>query len=227
MALGQIEVPAMVIDVDREDLMLMSLAENLARRQRTSIEFAKQILAQHERGDSVAEIARKVDLDRTYVRGIIRLLKNGEERLLRAVEQHQIPLSMAIEIAESDDHGTQRILTEAYQKKELRGRALLTARKLLDRRRNQGKAMYQRGTQAVDEKADALVRVYKKETAKLQLLVKRADQTETRLQFVTTAFKKLLGDSEFVGLLKAESLSLLPQHLARPNSTGKGVSCVA
>ena len=61
----------------------------------------------------------------TYVRGIIQLLAKGEERLLQAVEKGQIPLSIAITIATSDDKNVQRALTEAYERNDLRGKALM------------------------------------------------------------------------------------------------------
>ncbi len=85
-SLGESIVPALVVDVSRDELMLMSLAENLARSRCTTVELAKEIGALHKRKNSFAEIARKTDLDPSYVRGICRLLKKGEERLLKAVE---------------------------------------------------------------------------------------------------------------------------------------------
>jgi ParB family chromosome partitioning protein len=145
---------------------------------------------------------------------MIRLLKNGEERLLSAVEQRRIPLSMAISIAESDDQEIQRMMTEAYEKKELRGPALLAARRLLEQRKNQGKGMYERAKTGESVAPNALIRVYKKETAKLQLMAKKASVTDTRLGFITTAMKRLFGDREFIDLLKAESFESLPIYLA-------------
>ena len=76
---------------------------------------ARQIAAMKDRGYKPAEIAKKVDLDVTYVNGILRLLKNGEERLLVAVEKRQLPLSVAIAICGSSDQDVQRAMTEAYE----------------------------------------------------------------------------------------------------------------
>ena len=86
------------------------------------------------------DIARKVDLDVTYVNGMLRLLKRGEERLIHAVERRQLPLSVAISIAESADEEVQRAMTAAYEGGQLRGRALLKARRLLEQRRLYGKS---------------------------------------------------------------------------------------
>jgi ParB family chromosome partitioning protein len=214
MALGQKEVPAIVVEADAEELLLMSLTENMARRQRTSIEMAREIAALHERGNSIKEVARKVDLDPTYVRGIIRLLKDGEERLLRAVERRQIPLSMAIEIAESSDPDIQRMLSDAYSKKVLKSRDILICRKLIELRRVKGKAIYGRAHAEQEATSDTLLKVHKKETARLRLLVNRAQRADTCLQYLVTAFRKLLADKAFLDLLKAEGLSALPTPLA-------------
>jgi ParB family transcriptional regulator, chromosome partitioning protein len=76
--LGHTEVPAIVIHVSREELMLMSLTENLARRRYRALDLAKEITSMKDRGSSDAEIARKTDLPETYVRGILRLLNKKE-----------------------------------------------------------------------------------------------------------------------------------------------------
>src|SRR3990172_9881643 len=140
-ALGQAEIPAIVIEAPKEDLLLMSLVENLARRQHTTVELAKEIGALKERGYSSSDIAQKTGLDATYINGIVKLLNKGEERLLQAVEKHKIPLSVAVTIATSNDKSVQRAMAEAYEKKELRGRALLTARRLIEQRRSRGKGI--------------------------------------------------------------------------------------
>src|SRR5262245_5539267 len=102
-ALGQDEIPAVVVEGPREDLLLMSLAENLARRRHTAVELVREIRALKGRGYGTAEIARKTDLDPSYVRGLLQLLERGEERLLQAVEKGQLPVSIAVTIATADD----------------------------------------------------------------------------------------------------------------------------
>ena len=43
MALGQTEIPAVVLEASQEDCFVMSLVENLARRQHSPIELMRQI----------------------------------------------------------------------------------------------------------------------------------------------------------------------------------------
>ncbi len=213
-ALGQTEVPALVVDVTREELLLMSLTENLARRKRSSLDMCREIFAMKERGQKIQDIATKVDLDPSYVRGIIRLLEKGEERLLVAVERQSIPLSMAIAIAQSDDREIEQAMTEAYERGELKGKALLRAKALVARRRGAGKGWRDQVTPHEKVSADSLLSAYRKETARQQLLVSRANVSEQRLRFVVTAMKRLLGDEGFVNLLRAESMASVPKFMA-------------
>ncbi len=219
--LGQPEVPAFVIEASKQDLLLMSLAENLARRTHTSVELMREIGALKDRGYTYTKIAKKTDLHLSYVQGVIRLLNKGEDRLLRAVEKGQIPLSIAITIASSDDAEVQRALAEAYEKKNLRGKQLLRARQLIEERRTRGRGhtRQERREETVD--SNVLLRAYQKEMTRQRILVKRSKVCETRLLFVTSAVKQLLQDDNFVTLLRAEALDEMPQFLADQVTNGR------
>ena len=60
-ALGQTEIPAIVVDFSQEDCLLMSLVENLARRQHTTIDLVREIGELKKRGYNYTEIAKKTD----------------------------------------------------------------------------------------------------------------------------------------------------------------------
>lgn len=214
--LGDTTVPALVIDATREELMLMSLAENLARRRPTCVEMLREIAALKDRGHSFQEIADKTDLHPSYIKGIIRLLKQGEHRLLRAVEKGQIPISVAVTIASSNDDEVQRALSDAYESNDLRGKELLRARRLIEARRLNGKAGSNgRRTAGKEMSGEALMQAYKKETSKQRLLVQKAKVCETRLLFVGSALKQLFTDPALMSMLQAAGLDALPEHLAQ------------
>lgn len=221
--LGQKEIPAIVIKATREELLLMSLVENLARRQHGSVELAKDIRNLKDRGYSFAQISDKTGLGSAHVRGIIQLLSKGEERLLIAVERRQIPISVAVTIASADDKAVQRALTEAYERGELRGKALLRARRLIEHRRNttdpsSKKSMHRKSQQEVSK--DSLMRAYRKETNRQRMLIQKAKICETRLLFTISALKQLYQDKEFVELLRSETLDTMPSFLAEQIRTG-------
>jgi ParB family chromosome partitioning protein len=214
--LGQLEVPAIVKDASREDCFLMSLVENIARRRHSPLELLREITSLKSRGYTIPEIARKIDVAKSYVAGIIHLLSHGEERLLGAVESGHIPLTVAIQIANADEAGIQRILCDGYQDKSLRGRKLLTVRRIIEVRKAKGKR-FSPGVHRKNEhlpSAEALVRAYRQEADRQKLLINRSRLTENRLLFITSALKRFFRDENFVTLLRAEGLDTLPTYLA-------------
>jgi len=214
-ALGQREIPAIVVEADDENCLVMSLVENIARRQHRSIDLLHDIQGMKQRGYDNPEIARKTGLTLEYVRGIIRLLETGEQRLLRAVECGDMPVSVAVEIAESDDADIQRVLQQAYEGKLLRGRRLMIAKSLIETRRRRGKGFKsgsRKPTQSLS--STALLRAYKENTDKKRMLVRKAEATRNRLLFVTEALRTIFIDENFLTLLRAEDLDTLPRNLS-------------
>ena len=214
-ALGQELVPAIVIDASREDLFVMSLVENLARRRYRSADLAREVRALKERGYDHAEIARKTNLEVSYVKGVLRLLDTGEERLIRAVDAGQIPISMSILIASADDQAIQKALTDAYNNTVLRGKALQRAKQLIEARRR-GRGRGGKGRKAGGEVTVAnLMKVYEAETARQGELVRSAKRCDDRLVFIVSAVRTLLQDAGFVALLRAESFDTMPEYLGQ------------
>ena len=215
-ALGQAKVPAFVVQASKDELMLMSLAENLARRVRSAPELMAGIAVLKDQGYTFAQIAKKTDLGVTYVRGIMRLLNKGEGRLLRAVEREQIPISIAVTIASSDEADVQRALADAYARNALRGRDLMKARRVIEVRRVRGKGLGTTGRRTGSSlNGETLVREYEKETARQRLLIKQAKVCEARLLFVVASLRRLLDDTEFVSILREQALDEIPQHLSQ------------
>jgi ParB family chromosome partitioning protein len=120
--LGQTKIPAIVIEAEETDCLVMSLVENCARRQHRAIDLLADITTLRGRGYNDREIAAKIGVSTEYVHMISKLLESGEERLVTAVEAGILPLNMAIEIAKSNDEDVQRALTQAYTEKKLRGK---------------------------------------------------------------------------------------------------------
>jgi ParB family chromosome partitioning protein len=215
-ALGQKEIPALIVEAPKEDLLLMGLAENLARRKHSTLELVREIGHLKDRGYSHAEIAGKTDLHTTYVRAIIQLLAKGEERLLQAIDKGLLPVNVAITIATSDDKAVQRALQEAYERNDLRGRSLIRARRLIEARRAKGKSPRSGSRKSVgrDVSVNDLLKTFQTETMKQRMTIQKAKICETRLLFAVSAIKQLFGDEHFVTLLRAEGLDTLPQYLA-------------
>jgi len=211
---GAKEIPAMVVAIPLEERLLRSLVENLTRRTPSGIEFARTLACLRERGHSCTDIAALIGMSESYVSHLVRLIENGEERLVAAVERGDIPISVAIEIASTEDGPMQITLQEAYESGKLRGRSLSKVRRLIAERRARGKTL--RGTGARRTKGPTsqdLVRTLERETQKQELLVKKSRHCEQQLRFVTSALKDLMKSDPFVTLLRSEKLDIIPKYL--------------
>lgn len=217
-ALGQTKIPAMIIEASREECFVMSLVENLARRNLSPLDLIREVGTLRQRGYSHAEIARKIGFSPEYVWTINHLLEKGEERLIDAVERGIVPHTVAAEIARADDEEVQRALTDAYERGELPGDQILAIRRIVDERNligKQLKSINNSTSRRQPTTAAALVRSYQKEVERQKLLVKKAELTESRLNFIVAAMGRLLAEPHFVDLLRAEGLARLPQPIAQ------------
>lgn len=216
-ALGEGAIPALLVDVSDEDAFIMSLAENIARRQCRPLELLAGIEQLREKGYVPKDIASKTGLTLTYVQGVLTLLQQGEQRLIVAVERGDIPLNAAISIvrAGEDDKAIQGALQEAYEAGTLRGKGLMEARKVIERRKTLGKSI-SRTTARKREMvtSSSLVRSYQQEVERQKLMVRKAELTQQKLLFVIGAMKQLVADDHFVTLLRAEGLDTMPKQLA-------------
>lgn len=220
--LGEAMIPAFVIVADVKEAMVKSLVENCARRQHSANDLLRDIARLKEHQYSDAEIARKTGLSVEYVRGVSRLMAQGEQRLLRAVESGQVPLSVAVDIATADDAAIQEALQQAYERNELRGRKLLIARRLVENRRRRGKGIGGSVARRKDSVTSAsLIRAYQEDTDRKRLLIRKADAIRNRLLFITHAIRQLLKDDIFHEILTAEGLSTIPRNLATRISKGE------
>ena len=216
-SMGETTIPAMVVRVSDEDAFIMSLAENIARRQGRTLELLAGIVQLRDQGYDKKAIAQKTGLGQDYIHGILQLLKNGEERLLIAVESGRIPLNAALTIAGagSNDKDVQAALQDAYESGQLRGNHLLQARKVIEKRRSLGRTVSKSTSRKVsDVTSSSLIRTYQHEVERQKLLIKKAEVTHQRLLFVAQAMRQLMADDNFTNLLRAEGLDSLPKYIA-------------
>ena len=213
-SLGEKVIPARVQSLSSGDLLLMSLVENLARRQVRSVELLEEIAVLKKRGYKVSQIAAKTDLTSKYVSGILRLLTHGEKKLLQAIEKRRVPLSVAIEIATSDDKGVQKALHDASEQNLLRGKKLLKVREFIEKRRAGLDGKEAKEGDAKSLSTHKMLKAYRDETTRQQAVVKQAHLCQRQLLYIVSAMKRLFTDENFINLLRAESLDSLPQYLA-------------
>jgi len=214
--LGETKIPCCILNAPEVDRFLISLTENLARRRHTTEELLSGIQVLRTKGYSAEQIAQKTNLDANYIRSILHLLDNGEQRLVRAVEKNVVPMWLAVEISRASNEGIQKALLDAYEQGTLKGEQLLRVRKLISKREALGKSSYSRPNAREDNPTpQKLLRIYKTEVRRQRLNIQKARIQEERLLIITSAMRHFLSDEHFRTLLRAEQISDIPEVLAR------------
>ena len=224
--LGETHIPALVVDVSDEDAFIMSLAENIARRGYRPLEILADIELLRERGYTADVIIQKTGLSPKYVRDIVFLLEQGEERLIEGVQRGSIPLTTALEIARASANDPQNtngeggesnlgdLLQEAYENGQLKGRQIIEAKRLIEKRQELGPSSPNAAQIKPPTSSYSLVRTYQREVERQRKMVLKAEHAQQRLLLVVQGLKKLFADENFVTLLRAEGLDTLPKYLA-------------
>ena len=213
--LGYKKIPAIVVKITKEERLLRSLVENIARRYPAPMDLIREIERLKALGYKNPEIATKLDINEGMVTGLRALKKAGEERLLEAAITGRVPLWIAIDIARSDTVETQRELLKAYESKQLNFHAIRTVKRLIEQRRFFGKDRKSVGRNPRKSRttAEGMVNAYKRESQRQKLIIRKAKICDAKLVFVVSALDRLLADDNFVTLLRAESLDSMPKYL--------------
>ena len=103
------------------------------------MELIQEIERLKEKGYSQEEIAAKLDVSDSTIKGLIALRQADAERLLEAVVNGTVPLTVAMDIARADTPEAQRELLTACETKQLNGVAIRVVNRLMDKRRLLGK----------------------------------------------------------------------------------------
>jgi ParB family chromosome partitioning protein len=213
-ALGYTEIPAIVVEISKEERLLRSLVENMARRFPAASDLLREIERLKAQGYSNVAIGKKLGICDGMVGGFLALKKAGEERLLEAALHGKIPINVAMEIAKTKGADEQRELLKGYEQGQLNYLSIRMAKRLMEQRRLFGKHRNRQSEKSRTTSSDGLISAYRRESQKQKLLIKKAKICDEELLFLVTAFTKLLADENFINLLRAESLSTMPKYLS-------------
>ncbi|MGH7991238.1 MAG: ParB/RepB/Spo0J family partition protein, partial [Limisphaerales bacterium] len=197
-ALGHKEIPAIVVEISKEELLIRSLVENIARRYPQPMDLIREIERLKVLGYSHHQIGKKVDVSVNLVGGLVSLKNAGEERLLEVALAGKIPIWVAVDISKTDTLETQRELLKAYENKEMDYSSIKYVKGLIVKRRLIGKQRVS-SEQGLKPKTsvESMVKAYRKESQRQKLMIKKARVCDARLSFIVTAFNKLLADENF------------------------------
>ncbi|KKX62379.1 ParB/RepB/Spo0J family partition protein [Pseudomonas putida] len=213
-ALGEKTIPCIVVSATEADRYLIGLVENLARRKHSNRELLTSIQILSDRGYTCQQIADKTCLDSGYIHGILVLLRQGEERLIAAVEKGWLSIKLAMEIARSKDVDLQKAMMEAYESGVLKGEQLMRVRRLIDKRKTFGKRYGQQAPRTERPTPQKLLHAYQLEVRRQKVMIKKSDINEQRLLIIVTTMRKLLADDYFRTLLRNAEMPDMPKPLA-------------
>lgn len=210
------EIKAEVVTCSRREAHLLSLVENLARSRPASMEFARALKQMHDQGWSFKEIAKIACRTEEYIKMYITLVVNGEDRLIKGVEQELFSISFAILVAQTDDANIQHVLMDAFDQGIVncqnfaRAKAIINSR-LDGRNRRNGSASYTVKTLMNDITTATKAR---------DSYIREAREKENRLFAILEGLGQLWNDSAFMELLQAEGLGERPSLLGKYTCAG-------
>jgi len=213
--LGRSAIEAEVVDCDEKTAYLCSLIENMARVSPGTMWFAREMKRMHDDGMNLEKISAIVQKTPTYVSSYIQLLEQGEERLIKGVEQGLFPISFAVQVAHSDDAQVQNVLMDAFDNGMINSANIAGVRKIVELRINHGKRAEKRNVAAAPMPAYTLRDLTKditRVTKEKEGFVRETTAKENRLFAMVIALQTLSEDEQWRSLLAEAGLSEQP-HL--------------
>lgn len=207
--LGKSHIRAEVVTCTRKQAYLESLVENLARTRPGTMHFARELKSLHDEGWDYTRIAKVACRSVEYTRQYIKLVKNGEDRLIQGVEQNIIPISFAVLVAQSDDATIQHVLMDAFDQGIVNSGNFARARAIINARRDRHNK--RKGTGTEEYTVAALTEDITTATQAKDSFAREAQSKEGRLYTLLDGLAELWHDDAFVRLLQGESLAERPE----------------
>jgi ParB family chromosome partitioning protein len=210
--LGRSRIPAEVISCSKKEALLYSLVENIARVPPGTMWFAREVKRMHDAGWGIKQIADIVGKSPDWIRKYVKLVEQGEARLIRGVEQGLFPITFALMVAQSDNSMVQNVLMDAFDSGIVTSGNFDTVRKVLERRVGLGRDPSARAKGSSRKIALAQLKSdIAKRTKDQASYVRQAKGKENRLMALLDAVSVLWKDKELLALLRSEGLYKRPQ----------------
>lgn len=219
--LGHTVIQAEVVDCDEESALIESLVENMARIKPGTMAFARELKRMHDEGRPLDTIAVIACRHPSYVHSFIQLVEQGEDRLIKGVEQGLFTITFALQVAQSDHVQVQHVLMDAYDSGMINGSNLANVRKIIELRLSRGKNSDQRHAAAahmpnytVHDLTKDITRITKEKEG----FVREATVKENRLFTMLLALKTLSEDEQWRNLVTQAGISGPPALESNLNS---------
>ncbi|AMV35261.1 ParB-like nuclease domain protein [Pirellula sp. SH-Sr6A] len=206
--LGKTRVLAEVVTCTRKEAYLQSLVENIARTKPGTMDFARELKRLRDEGWEYTKIAKVACKTAEYIRQYIRLIEQGEERLILGVEQGVFPITFALQVTNSDNSQLQHLLMDAFDQGIVTTANFAHARKIITQYASSGK---KRAASKKDYTVDQLKQDIADATKQKTNYVKQAEHKENRFLTLLTGINAIWRDEELRRLLAEEGLDQRPE----------------
>jgi ParB family chromosome partitioning protein len=206
--LGKSRVLAEVVTCSRKDAYLQSLVENIARTKPGTMDFAREIKRLRDEGWEYTKIAKIACKSVEYTRQYIRLIEQGEERLIHGVEQGVFPITFALQVSTTENSQLQHLLMDAFDQGIVTTANFAQARKLITQQANSGK---KRSASNKDYTVDQLKQDIAEATKQKTNYVRQAEHKENRFLTLLSGINALWRDDVIRSLLTEEGLDKRPE----------------
>lgn len=205
--LGRSEVMAEVITCTRNDAYVQSLVENLARTKRDSLEYARELKQMYDEGWDFQNIARVAGKNEKYIRDYIRLIEQGEERLIQGVESGVFPMKFATQVASTDDGQLQSVLMDAFDEGIVTTTNFSQARRIITARSKESRKTPANKRYTVTQLVQDIAETTKAKSS----YVREAKTKENRFMTLLNGINALWKDAAFIQLVREEKLFERPE----------------
>jgi ParB family chromosome partitioning protein len=214
--LNRQEILAEVISCNRKQALLRSLVENIARVPPRTMWFAREVKRMHDSGCSYEHISKITGYTVSYLREYIRLVEQGEERLIKSVEDGIFPISFAIQVAQSGSANIQNLLMDAFDNGIVNSSNLTIVRKIITSRLSRGTSPKKpSGARIPCTPPNYTINQLKADITKVtrdkEAFIKEASVKENRLFSLLQGLNTIWQDSKLVNLINAEGIGPMPK----------------
>ena len=205
--LGRSEVMAEIVTCTRKDAYVQSLVENLARTKPDSMDFARELKQMHDEGWDFQNIARVAGKNEKYIRDYIRLVEQGEERLIQGVESGVFPIKFATQVASTDDGQLQSVLMDAFDEGIVTTNNFSQARRIITARSKECRKTPANKQYTVTQLVQDIAETTKAKSS----YVREAKTKENRFMTLLNGINALWKDTVFIQLAREEKLFERPE----------------
>ena len=204
--IGKKRVMAEVVTCTRKEALLQSLIENIARTKPGSMDFARELKRLHDEGLDYKQIAKIACKSEEYIRSYIKLVEQGEERLIQGVESGTFPIGFALLVATTEDSQIQGVLMDAFAEGLVTTSNFAQARRIISARAKTSKKSAASRDYTVNQLQHDIAETTRVKTS----YVREAKSKENRFMTLHAGVSTLFQDAKLVELLMKQKLDKRP-----------------